>query len=233
MKKTLDLYLSLKDLVQIDGAARDFVAFFRELIRAKTDHPDEALFSRMIRKNLLENVRLSEEELVSIGIFLFVAAEETSSGLISNGLATLLKHPFQLATLRSDYTLVGSAIEEVLRYNSVVHLLGRISKEETVVGGKTIPVGAPLTLVIASANRDEEVFDQPDTFIISRTPNRHLAFGSGVHYCLGDWLARKQSQRAITRFLDQFPFVALAEDDLSWYNHLAIRRLSTLNVRVS
>ena len=232
MTKTLDLYISLKDLVMMDAAAREFISFFREQIRLKTDHPDEGLLSKMIRRNQLENSGLSEDELISIAIFLFTAGEETSASLISNALLNLLRHPDQLRLLRDQPGLTESAIEEVLRYDSIVQLLGRISKDQITLGGKVIPRGSTMTLVVGSANRDESVFEDADQFIISRKPNRHLSFGSGVHYCLGDWLGRRQSQIAVRSFIDRHPTLTLPDQELTWYKNLAVRRLNGLKVRV-
>jgi cytochrome P450 len=232
MTKTLDLYPSMKDLVLMNGASRDFISFFQEHIKIKSDHPDDGLLSKMIRKNRTEKSGLSDEELISIGIFLFTAGEETSASLISNTLLHLLKHPDQLNSLRQQPDLIEAAVEEVLRYDSIVQLLGRESKEEVIVGDRTIPAGATVTLVVASANRDELAFESPDTFIISRKPNRHLSFGTGVHYCMGDWLGRKQSQLAINAFISRYPQITLPDQELTWYKNIAVRRLNALRVAV-
>lgn len=233
MTKTLDLYISLKDLVLMNKAAKEFIAFFREQIRQKTDRPDDALLSKMIQRNRAENVGLSEDELVSVAIFLFTAGEETSASLISNALLNLLRHPEQLNLLREDPSLIESAIEEVLRYDSIVQLLGRVSKKEVVLRDKIIPAGATMTLVVASANRDEEIFESADQFLIARKPNRHLSFGSGVHYCLGDWLGRRQSQLAIGNFIRRFATISLPDQELTWYRNLAVRRLNSLKIKVT
>lgn len=232
MTKTLDLYVSMKDLVMMNQAARDFINFFQEQIRIKYDKPDDGLLSRMISKNRTENLGLSEEELVSIGIFLFTAGEETSASLISNALLNLLRHPDQLNQLRQQPDMIESAIEEVLRYDSIVQLLGRVAKEDVVIGDRVIPANATVTLVVGSANRDELAFEQADRFMISRKPNRHLSFGSGVHYCLGDWLGRRQSQLAVGAFLNRFPNITLPDQELNWYRNIAVRRLSALAVQV-
>lgn len=232
MTRTLDLYVSLKDLVQMNKAAADFISFFREQFRMKYDRPDDGLLSRLIHRNRSENLGLSEDELISIAIFLFTAGEETSASLISNSMLNLLSHPDQLARLREDPGLTESAIEEVLRYDSIVHLLGRVSKEEVMIRDKVIPAGSTMTLVVGSANRDEEVFEHADQFIIDRKPNRHLSFGSGTHYCLGDWLGRRQSQLAIRSFLSRFPAITLPDQKLSWFRNLAVRRLNSLRIKL-
>lgn len=232
MTKTLDLYISLKDLVQMNHAASEFISFFREQFRLKYDRPDDGLFARLIHRNRTEDFGLSEDELISVAIFLFTAGEETSASLISNSMLNLLTHPGQLALLRKDPELTDSAIEEVLRYDSIVHLLGRVSKEEVSIRGKVIPAGSTMTLVVASANRDEEAFDNADQFIITRKPNRHLSFGSGTHYCLGDWLGRRQSQLAIRSFLNRYPQITLPPQELSWFRNLAVRRLNSLRINI-
>jgi len=233
MTKTLDLYVSLKDLVIMNEAATTFLEYFREQIKLKQDKPDNGLLSQMIQKNRLENAGLSEEELISIGIFLFTAGEETSAGLMSNAMLQFSMHPGQANLLRQNPDLIESALEEVLRYDSVVQLLGRVAKEDSIVGDKIIKAGNTVTLAVASGNRDELAFEQPDEFLIARKPNRHLSFGSGVHYCLGDWLGRRQSQLALKTFLNRYPDVTVPDQKLTWYKNLAVRRLSalTLNVR--
>ncbi len=233
MTKGLDLYPTLKDLVNLNRSAAEFIAIFRDQIRHKQVHPDEGLLSRMIQRNRDEDVGLSEEELISIAIFLFTAGEETTASLISNTMHTLLTHPDQMAQLRSHPEQIESAIEEVLRYDSAVHLLGRICSKETSLRNRVIPAGATITLVIASANRDENYFDKPDQFIISRKPNRHLSFGTGKHYCLGDWLGRRQSRIAIESFLQCFSNITLPEQKLSWYPNIAVRRLNSLRVALT
>lgn len=233
MTKTLDLYVTLRDLVTMNEASRSFIEYFREQIRTKQASPDDGLLSKMIRKNVEEKCGLTEEELISIGIFLFTAGEETSAGLISNALLQLCQHPEQLQRLRAHPELLDSAVEEVLRYDSVVQLLGRVAKDDVIIRGKVIPAGSPVTLVVASGNRDENEFDAPELFDIGRKPNRHLSFGTGVHYCLGDWLGRKQSQMALRAFLDRFEEIRVPRQKLQWYKNIAVRRLSGLTVTCS
>jgi pimeloyl-[acyl-carrier protein] synthase len=232
MTKTLDLYVSMKDLVVMNDAAKLFIDYFREQVKLKNDKADDGLFSKLIQKNRQENAGLTEEELISIGIFLFTAGEETSAGLISNTLLHLAGNPAQLALLRQNPEQMDSAIDEVLRYDSVVQLLGRTASRDIVIRDKRIKSGSAITLVIGSANRDEEAFEQADEFIISRKPNRHLSFGSGVHYCLGDWLGRRQSQLAVSAFLKQYPNITLPPQQLSWYKNIAVRRLDALRISV-
>lgn len=230
MTKTLDLYVSYRDLVTMNDAATRFIDFFREQVRIKLEKPDNGLFSALIRKNRDDRTGLSEEELISIGIFLFTAGEETSAGLISNMMLHLLRHPAQLQALRASPELIAPATEEVLRFDSVVQLLGRVAREDMALRDKVIPAGATVTLVVGSGNRDEDAFPRPDELDLRRHPNRHLSFGSGVHYCLGDWLGRRQSQLAINAFLERYPRISLPDQTLTWYPNLAVRRLNSLRV---
>lgn len=231
MTKTLDLYISYKDLISINDSAVRFISFFSNQIKIKSDKPDKGLLSKLIQKNKLEHLGLTEEELVSLAIFLFIAGEETSASLISSGIYNLLLHPDQLNLLQSNPDLITSAVDELLRYDSVVQLLGRISKEDYKIGEMVIPAQSTVTLVLGSANRDETIFAEPNALNITRNPNRHLSFGSGVHFCLGDWLAKRQAQLAIGTFFQKFPNAKLMDKEVGWYNNLAIRSLKSLPVQ--
>ena len=233
MTKALDLYVSFKDLVQINDASKKFIFFFQEQIRLKNQKRDTGLLSQLIEKNKFESPRLTEEQLISIAIFLFIAGEETSASLISTGLYALLMHPDQATLLQHNASKIESAVEEILRYDSVVQLLGRIAREDYLLRGTLVPAGATVTLVIGSANHDEEFFKTPDVFDITRYPNRHLSFGTGVHFCLGDWLGRRQAQLALRALLERFPALSLApQQQPVYYNNLAIRALKQLNVKL-
>lgn len=230
MTKALDLYVTMKDMVSMNDAAKSFITFFAEQVRQKTDAPGDDLISKMIRKNQSEKTGLTDAELISMCIFIFLAGEETLSGLISNGIYTLYTYPDQLHRVREDSSLMENALEEVLRFESVVQLLGRVTSSDIAIGEKVIPEGAAVTLVLGSANRDDLAFSNPDEFDITRSPNRHLAFGSGIHFCLGDWLARIQGKIAIQAFMENYPQIKFLGEDRKWYNNLAIRSLETLRV---
>ncbi len=154
--------------------------------------------------------RLSAKELLHNCIFLLNAGHETTTNLIANGLVALAQHPEQKQRLLGQPELAKSAIEEVLRYESSNQLGNRMSTQEVLVGGVTLPEGTPITLCIGAANRDPAQFSDPERFDIGRTPNRHLAFGSGIHQCVGMGLARFEGEIAISRFLARFPNYALA-----------------------
>jgi cytochrome P450 len=233
MTKSLDLYISYKEMVMVNDAAKKFVDFFKVQIANKTITPDNGLLSKLIQDNKELNAGLSERQLISIGIFLFIAGQETLSGLISNGIYDLLKHPEEFKKLKDDPDLIVSSIEEILRFDSTVQLLGRIAKEDYKIRGIIIPAGSAVTLVIGSANRDEEVFSNPNKFQIERSPNKHLSFGSGIHFCLGDWLARRQAQLGISAFSKRFPDAILLSRKVNYYKNLAIRSLNSLSVKTA
>src|SRR6185369_10317079 len=141
--------------------------------------------------------RLSEDELLANCILLFSAGHETTVNLIGNGLLALLRHPEQKQLLQEDPNLIQSAVEEFLRYDGPVQLTGRGAKEDVEIGGKRILQGERVMTVLAAANRDPAQFPDPDRLDIRRENNYHLAFGQGIHFCLGASLARAEGQIAI------------------------------------
>lgn len=230
--KVLNLYNSFKDLVRIDAAARDFISFFRGLLDIKKQQPANDLISKLIVANASEREPLSDDALISVFIFLFIAGQETTIGLISTGLLNLSKHPDQLNTLASNPGLMSNAIDELLRYDGPVHLLGRIASENIELGGHSIKQNDTVTLCLASANRDRQHFEDADILDITRQPNRHLAFGSGIHFCLGDWLAKRQGVLAIQKFLEVYPKYSIVNPAPQWNDNLSIRTLKHLPCRV-
>ena len=156
---------------------------------------------------------LSEDELLATCTILIQAGHETTANLISNGLLALLNHPDQLAQLRSDPSLAESAVEEILRYNGSVHRLKRTVTEDVEFGGKSLKKGQLVYLVMGSANRDPAVFSEPQSFNILRPKieNRHLAFGHGIHFCIGAPLARLEAPIALNAILARFSEIRLAE----------------------
>lgn len=226
MVRSLDLYHTWKDLVELHGAASLFVKYFGELIRKK---PKEGLLGKIISANEQQKV-LNEEQLVSIGIFLFIAGEETTAGSIGRSLYHFAD-PAIYNQLRNDPSLLDStALDEFFRYDGPVHLLGRISKNETVINNTTIPANSPVTLVVASANRDESQFPDADSFDIHRAPNQHLAFGYGTHFCMGEWLGKLQTRIAIQRFIAKYESLNITSQEVPWLKNIAVRGMSALNV---
>ena len=208
------------------------MGFIREFVQYKRDHLGDDILSGLI---LAEDGgdRLSEDEIVSMVFLLLGAGYETTVYLITNAVLTLLQHPDQLEKLRANPDLMESAIEEVLRYNNPVHgTKPGYAREDFMMHGVTIPKGAVVMPLIGAANRDPRVFDNPDTFDITRSPNKHLGFGQGIHYCLGAPLARLEAKIALTNLLARNANLQLAIDanDLTLQNLTLWHRYENLPV---
>jgi cytochrome P450 len=228
MTNSLNLYNSWKELVQLNNASGEFVKYFAHLISAKRKNPDSGLVSRLVEVNDREPV-LDEKQLISVLIFMFVSGEETTSHSIGTALHNLM-HTGKYSQLRTNPGIARTAIEELFRFDSPVQLLGRISTRETEIRGVIIPAESPLTLVTASANRDESIFDRPADLDLERTPNPHLAFGYGTHFCLGEWLGKLQVGIAIDRFMRKFPSARIPAQNIVWNRNLSVRGMSSLTV---
>jgi cytochrome P450 PksS len=206
--------------------------YARNLIRARRAAPQDDLATALVQAEEAGD-HLNEDELVAMIVLLLVAGHETTVNLIGNGLLTLLDHPAELARLRDDPALIRPAVEELLRFQSPVEMANdRFAREDIELAGVTIPRGALVHAVIASANRDEQQFPDPDCLDITREPNRHLAFGQGVHYCLGAPLARMEGQIAIANLLRRTPNLrlAVARDAVRWRKGMLLRGLRALPV---
>jgi cytochrome P450 len=190
-----------------NNAVKDFLAYLEVLVarrRAKPGNPDHDVLTRLIRGED-GGERLTEKELLHNCIFLLNAGHETTTNLIGNGLVTLANNPGEKRRLIEDPTLIKTAVEEMLRFESSNQLGNRITVEPFELGGIAMPPGTPVTLCIGAANRDPSHFTDPERFDVGRTPNRHLAFGTGAHQCAGMALARLEGAIAIARFLARFP----------------------------
>ena len=189
----------------------EFVDYLRDLVAERRSNlSDEAddILSRLIRWES-DGFRLSEQQLYHQCIFLLNAGHETTTNLIGNGVHALLTHPEELARLRAEPGLINSAVEEFLRHESPVQLGNRVTTEGTVIGNVAIPAGAGLTLCIGAANRDPEVYPDPDRLDVARNPRDHLAFGGGIHTCAGLNVARLEARIAIPALLQRFPRLRL------------------------
>jgi cytochrome P450 len=176
-------------------------------------------------------VRLTEEEVIANSILLMVGAQETTPNLIGCGTLSLLRNPEQLEQLRSDFSLIPSAVEELLRYESPSQHTTRLATEDTELGGKRIRKRQAMIVVMGAANRDPQRFPDPDRLDITRRDNKHLAFGAGNHFCFGAPLARIEGQIAIETVLRRFPNLALEPDPVVWRYNVGLRGLEALPVR--
>ena len=204
--------------------------FFDRLIALRRREPDGKLISRLIQAD--ENGdHLSHDELTGMIFLLLFAGHETSVNLIGNGLVALLDHPAELARLRADLGLMDRAVEEMLRFtNPVEYGTMRFAREDLEVAGTPIARGEMVMALCASANRDEAVFAEPDRLDIGRDTGRHLAFGAGLHYCLGSALGRMETALALSELLRRFPDVRLAvpRETLRWRQASGLRGLVAL-----
>ncbi|MBP2428176.1 cytochrome P450 [Bradyrhizobium elkanii] len=194
-----------------NNAVKDFLAYLETLVerrRARPGNPERDVLTRLIQGED-SGERLTAKELLHNCIFLLNAGHETTTNLIGNGLVTLTQNPDQKQRLIAHPELIKTAVEEMLRYESSNQLGNRMIVEETELGGIKMPAGTLVTLCIGAANRDPAQFPNPEGFDVARTPNRHLAFGTGAHQCAGMALARLEGAVAISRFLERFPNYAL------------------------
>lgn len=217
----------------VGTAALEFILYFNDLFEQRRAEPKDDLISGLVQVEEAGD-KLDGQELISMIFLLLVAGHETTVNLIGNGTLTLLQHPDQLQLLRDDPTLIRSAIEEMLRYESPVSATTmRWTLEDVEMRGVVIPAGEMVLASLASANRDPSVFDDPDTFDIRRTPNKHMAFGHGIHYCLGAPLARMEGAIAIPTLLRRMPNLALAVDAraVEWNPSILLRGMARMPVR--
>ncbi|HEY8207590.1 MAG TPA: cytochrome P450 [Myxococcaceae bacterium] len=209
--------------------------YLRGLIKRRRGDGGEDLLSALIAAEE-GGEKLSPEELVASTFLLLFAGHETTVNLIGNGTLALLDHPEELERLRKDPSLIDTAIEELLRFSNPVHVPAqRYPKQDVELSGVAIPRGATLLLSLAAANRDERQFPDPDRLLLSRTPNKHVAFGFGSHYCVGAPLARMEARAAFLALLERFPRARLAvpREQVRWRNSITLRGLQALPLRVS
>jgi cytochrome P450 PksS len=221
----------LKMITQIPNGIR-LKRFFEKLIARRRTDPQDDLISALVQAEANGDC-FSEREVVSMIFLLLLAGHETTVNLIGNGVLALLEHPDQMRKLREHPGLIEGAVEELLRYcNPVEHGNVRLALEDVELAGQRIPKGSIVLLLLASANRDESVFDQPDRLEIERNPNRHLGFGFGAHYCLGAQLARVEGRIAIRQLVLRFPGMRMAvpAEQLRWRNTVAVRGLERLPI---
>lgn len=210
-------------------AANDLRAFFSEEIANRRRTPGSDLISALLAAHD-ERGALSSDELLAFVILLLIAGNETTTNLIGNGLLTLGRHRDQMAQLRSRPELIAPAIEEMIRYESPVHSIVRVATRETSIGGTGIGANGIVMVLLAAANRDPLQFPNPDTFDIARTPNDHLGFGEGIHYCIGAPLGRLEAAIAIGAVLEEFPNLRLSDPEppLIYKGALSMRGVASL-----
>lgn len=217
------------ELMRIQQSMAEFMEYFRGKIAEARKNPKDDLLSAMAHAEEQGDM-LSEDELLANCVLLLAAGHETTTNLIGNGTLALLRNPDQKEKLQADPSLIVSAVEELLRYDSPVQLTGRVTKEEVELGGKRIGKGQEALVIMGAANRDPERFPDPDRLDITRQDNRHLSFGQGPHFCLGAPLARLEGQIAISTLLRRMPNLRLETEELRWQQTQALHGLKALPV---
>lgn len=203
--------------------------YLEDVIENRRRAPGDALLDRLIAAEE-QGARLSNEELLATIILLFNAGHHTTMNLIGNGLLALLRHPDQLARLRAEPARLPSAVEELLRYDGPLQSTGRIALEDFTVSGTPIKRGDLLLLMIGAANRDPDQFHNPDVLDVERSEPRHLAFGAGIHFCVGAPLARLEAPIALAAILRRFQRLRVADEQLVWNRNFSLRGLKSLRV---
>jgi len=212
------------------GAARHAIGdYMRGLIAERRASPRGDLLSALIAAEEAGD-KLSEDELIATCILLLIAGHETTVNLIGNGTLALLRHPEELRRLRETPGLITSAVEELLRYDGPVQRTARITSTAVTLGGRTIPKGEMVMPFIGAADRDPSQFPDPDRLDLGRADNRHIAFGWGIHFCLGAPLARVEGQIAIDTLVRRLPRLALVNDEPEHRQSLTLRGLKALPV---
>lgn len=222
------------DPLKSGQSALEAVAYFEDIFALRRAKPREDLLSALLAVEESGD-HLSHPELLSMIFLLLVAGHETTVNLIANGMLALFQFPDQKALLIEKPGLIKSAVEEILRFHGPVeNTLSRWAAEDMNYKGIFIQRGDIVMATLMSANRDPDVFENPDDFIITRDPNRHIAFGAGIHYCLGAPLARIEGTIAINQLLQRFPKVQLATtmDALVWNDQVVIRGMQALPVSI-
>ena len=211
-------------------ASSEFSDHLRTLARDRRDDPGEDLISQLAQV-LDEGERLTEDELVGTCVLLLNAGHEATVNATGIGWWTLFRTPEALRRLRDDRSLLPTAVDELLRFDTPGQMFERWVLEDFVLHGVRVPRGAELGLLLGSANRDPEVFDRPDELVLARDPNPHLTFGAGIHFCLGAPLGRQELQVSFGTILDRLPDIELVEEP-TWRSSYVIRGLAELRVRV-
>jgi cytochrome P450 len=210
------------------AAAVEFSEYLRGLIRERKASPGDDLISELVHA-VDEGDRLTEDEAIGTCVLLLNAGHEATVNVTGNGWWSLFRNPGELARLRADRSLVSTAIEELMRYDTPLQMFERWVLEDAEVLGVRIPRGSELALLFGSANRDPEVFPEPDRLDVARRPNPHMAFGAGIHFCLGAPLARAELEISLETILERLPDLELVSEP-EWKPAYIIRGLRELRV---
>jgi cytochrome P450 len=207
---------------RLRGSMDEMRSYFEQAIAERRRNSREDLIGALVRAEE-DHHQLTAREVLAMCLLLLLGGNETTTNLIGSTVLTLLSHPAELAKVRADLTLVPQMIEEMLRYEAPAQALLRQATADTKIAGSTIPAGSGVMILYGSANRDERQFPNPDVFDVTRNPQEHLAFGFGIHYCIGAPLARLEARIAMDAFLRRFPKVSLRDQRREWIDSFVVR----------
>lgn len=227
--RVFDQPMSLEGYEHLNRVALEFREYFHDLVVEREKKPKEDLISNLIAARD-QGGKLSEEELLAFCAMLFSVGQETTENFIGNAMLALLHHPDQMEKLKREPTIIQTAVGELLRYDSPVQLIARVSIADVSIGDKMIRAGERVHLSLGAANRDPAQFPNPDQLDITRRDNRNLPFGSGIHYCLGAALARVQGQIAINTLVQRLPNLKIHTDTIEWRKNIVLRGVKALPV---
>lgn len=225
--RLLEPTMTRAELHEANRAAHAMDAYFREVIAQRRIAPQDDLISSLVAAEE-EGEKLTLDEVLVMLRLLLIAGNETTTNLIGNGLLALLQHPEQLQRLRETPALMEQAIEELLRYDTPVQVDGRNVREDAEIGGRHLAKGQGIVLLLGAANHDPEVFSRPEQLDLTRRDASHVAFGRGVHHCLGAPLARAEARLAFTTLLQRFPLLALQTQTPAFKDNVVLRGLRAL-----
>ncbi len=221
--------VSHQALHQAMASGQEMRAYFQQIIGERRAHPQHDLFTAMIQAEEAGD-KLSEEELLANLALLLIAGHETTTNLLGNGLLALLQNPDQFQRLKTNPSLVESAVEEMLRYHGSVQFIQRVARDDVAIRGRTIRKGQLVFLCLAAAAHDPDQFPAPERFDITRKDNKHATFGGGPHFCLGAPLARLESRIAFATLVRRCPNLRLEGGPLHFRNNFNLRGLEALPV---
>jgi len=222
--QSIDLTRSRRSIIDGNKTTLKMLAFFKDLIQIRRQSPEDDLISELIQQE--KDKKLTEEELLATSVLLVIAGHETTVNLISNSLYCILTTRKEHQKLIENPALIKSAIEESLRYESPTQMIARIASEDVELNKVHIKKGEQVYVLIGAANRDPEQFSNPDVFDITRNPNPHLAFGSGIHFCLGSALARLEAQIAIQVLLQNE--INIHPETIKWRKLVGFRAMEEM-----
>ncbi len=231
LSRILDPLVSLEEYQQMDAIVRGFEACFRDIFAARRAQPSDDVVSVLLG-NARGHHDLEERDLAAICTLLFITGEETTVNLIGNGMLSLERHPDARARLRGDPGLADTAVDELLRFESPVQLTTRVAHEDVDLRGVRVRAGDKMVVGLGAANRDPDAFERPGELRLDRRPNPHVAFGDGIHYCLGAMLAKAQGVVALPKLLRRFPTLRVQTDGLQWRRNIVVRGLQHLKAAV-